>query len=94
MMNVVLRKVEKKLLEPPKPSKHEKSPPPKQLSSAVTNAGVNVHKTKNPKTAVTYNNKTDNHINRVDDYKTNIILPSLHMDLALIHIFWKQKKRK
>lgn len=53
MMNVVLRKVEKKLLEPPKPNKHEKSPPPKKLSSAVTNAGVAVHKAKKTKSGVT-----------------------------------------
>lgn len=53
MMNVVLRKVEKKLLEPPKPSKHEKSPPPKKLSSAVTNAGVAVLKAKKTKSGVT-----------------------------------------
>lgn len=31
LMNVVLRKVEKKLLEPPKPIKHERSPPPKKI---------------------------------------------------------------
>lgn len=36
LMNVVLRKVEKKLLEPPKPIKHERSPPPKNVSSKTT----------------------------------------------------------
>lgn len=36
LMNVVLRKVEKKLLEPPKPIKHERSPPPKKISSTTT----------------------------------------------------------
>lgn len=40
----VILQVEKKLLEPPKPNKHEKSPPPKKLSSAKTNAGVGVLK--------------------------------------------------
>lgn len=39
--------VEKKLLlEPPKPTKHEKSPPPKKLTSAKTNAGIAVIKPK------------------------------------------------
>lgn len=52
LTNVVLRKVDKKLLEPPKP-KHEKSPPPKKLSSAVTNAGVAVLKNKKPKSTKT-----------------------------------------
>lgn len=37
MMGVVLRKVDKKLLEPPKPIKHEQSPPPRKLTlRAVT----------------------------------------------------------
>lgn len=43
--------VEKKLLEPPKPTKHEKSPPPKKLTSATTNAGVTVLKTKKTRNA-------------------------------------------
>lgn len=38
--------VEKKMLEPPKPSKHEKSPPPKKLTSITTNAGNNIIKAK------------------------------------------------
>lgn len=42
--------VEKKLLEPPKPT-HEKSPPPKKLTSAITNAGVNILKSKKNRTA-------------------------------------------
>lgn len=42
--------VEKKLLEPPKPT-HEKSPPPKKLTSAITNAGVNILKSKHNRTA-------------------------------------------
>ncbi|XP_055323167.1 protein PF3D7_1417600-like [Sitodiplosis mosellana] len=55
MMNVVLRKVEKKLLEPPKPTTHEKSPPPKKLTSATTNAGVTILKSK--KTRIASNNQ-------------------------------------
>lgn len=51
LMNVVLKKVEKKLLEPPKPIKHEKSPPPKKLTSAATNAGVTIIKAKKTRTA-------------------------------------------
>lgn len=43
--------VDKKLLEPPKPITHEKSPPPKKLSSATTNAGVNILKAKKTRTA-------------------------------------------
>lgn len=42
--------VEKKLLEPPKPT-HEKSPPPKKLTSSITNAGVNILKSKKNRTA-------------------------------------------
>lgn len=53
LANVVLRKVEKKLLEPPKPIKHEKSPPPKKLPSDVTNAGVAVLKAKKTKSTKT-----------------------------------------
>lgn len=43
--------VEKKLLEPPKPVKHEKSPPPKKLTSAKINAGVAVIKPKKTRTS-------------------------------------------
>lgn len=43
--------VEKKLLEPPKPTKHEKSPPPKKLTSATNNAGVAVLKAKKTRIA-------------------------------------------
>lgn len=39
-MNVVLRKVEKKLLDTPKPAKHEKSPPPRKLTNAATAIGL------------------------------------------------------
>lgn len=53
LANVVLRKVEKKLLEPPKPIKHEKSPPPKKLTADVTNAGVAVLKAKKTKSTKT-----------------------------------------
>lgn len=45
IMNVVLRKVEKKLLEPPKPAKHEKSPPPRKLTNAATAIGLCTSKT-------------------------------------------------
>lgn len=55
MLNVVLRKVEKKLLEPPKP-KHEKSPPPKKLTAAATNADVNILKTKKSRNALNNQN--------------------------------------
>lgn len=44
-MGVVLRKVEKKLLEPPKPAKHEQSPPPRKLTSAATAIGLTTPKT-------------------------------------------------
>lgn len=43
--------VEKKLLEPPKPTKHEKSPPPKKLTSEKTNAGIAVLTPKKTRTA-------------------------------------------
>lgn len=43
-MGVVLRKVEKKLLEPPKPAKHEKSPPPRKLTNAATALGLSTSK--------------------------------------------------
>lgn len=49
-----LFQVEKKLLEPPKPIKHEKSPPPKKLTSA--NAGVAVIKTKKNRAALNNQN--------------------------------------
>lgn len=51
-----LLQVEKKLLEPPKPTKHEKSPPPKKLTSATTNAGVTVLKTKKTRAALNNQN--------------------------------------
>lgn len=57
LMNVVLKKVEKKLLEPPKPIKHEKSPPPKKLTSAATNAGIAITKPINKKTKSALNNQ-------------------------------------
>lgn len=44
LMGVVLRKVEKKLLEPPKPAKHEKSPPPRKLTNAATTLGLTTSK--------------------------------------------------
>lgn len=44
MMGVVLRKVEKNLLAPPKPAKHEKSPPPRKLTNAVTALGLSTSK--------------------------------------------------
>lgn len=43
-MGVVLRKVEKKLLEPPKPAKHEQSPPPRKLTTAATALGLSTSK--------------------------------------------------
>lgn len=46
LMNVVLRKVEKKLLEPPKPAKHEKSPPPKKLTNTIDANTANTKKTR------------------------------------------------
>lgn len=47
--------VEKKLLEPPKP-KHEKSPPPKKLTSASNYADVAVAKTKKNRNALSNQN--------------------------------------
>lgn len=54
MMNVVLRKVEKKLLEVPKP-KHEKTPPPKRLTSAA-NSDLKLLKTKKIRNALNNSN--------------------------------------
>lgn len=48
--------VDKKLLEPPKPITHEKSPPPKKLSSATTNAGVTILKARKTRTALNNQN--------------------------------------
>lgn len=66
--------VEKKLLEPPKPTKHEKSPPPKKLSSAKTNAGVAVLKPKKTRTTSTNQSliaksKSTNDVKKDDEIK-------------------------
>lgn len=59
-MGVVLRKVEKKLLEPPKPAKHEKSPPPRKLTNAATALGLSTSKASTSATSASAKSKKSN----------------------------------